>query len=379
MKRRLLVSLIVLALTLLVAELAVGHWYPIGKPTYRMDRTLLFTTIPGSRRIQPMSDRAGGARNLIEIGPQGYRGPALASPKTRPRLAVVGDSFVMAENVSYGRSFPARLSAHLNDRYEVVSVGASGYGPDQALLRLQKEWSVLDPDLVLLVLCATNDHGDVVRNKLYRLDQAGRLHRKQPTLGPDVIADFERWADRGRDLALVRLVRAFMREDGSDEQADYMSLYLQVGADEWQDHLSREPTVHDLFRDYYDADLALAPESESALGKRALMGALMDLWGQEMQKRQTPLRILIVPSAVDLDPTFNVQVDRERFSGYDPRAQTDAFLGACRRSGAPTYDVFDLFSANDPAELFVGFDDIHWNERGIDLAAKDVAEWLDGL
>lgn len=383
--RRGRLTLVALLIALALAEVGLRLGYPIGKVTYRRHPEYLHTTIPNTRRLQPMPARVGGGRNLVELGPEGYRGPGLESPKRRPRLAVVGDSLVMAENVALEDSFPARLGAHLGDAFEVVGVGASGYGPDQALLRLEAEWDVLQPDRVLLVLCATNDHGDVVRNKLFRLDEAGSLRRGRTVLGPDVVRHFEQAHARSGSPALVRLWRAFrgarerdraLADEAEAGGADAMPLYLAAGEGEWEDHEGGDPTVRDLFRDYYDADIVLRPESPSAQGKRALMGALMERWGESLRERGTPLSILIVPSAVDLDPTFRIRVDAARYPGYEPRAQTRAFQEACARSGAPTRDLFDLFAESDPEALFVGFDDIHWNERGIDLAARDVAEWL---
>lgn len=375
-----------LAAALIGSELALRLWYPVGQPSYRLDALLLHEPIPGSRRIQPMPAHAGGARNLIALNEQGYRGPALEVPKRRPRLVVIGDSLVMAENVAYEESFPARLAQHLDQRYEVIGVGASGYGPDQALLRLERDFKLLQPDLVLLVLCATNDHGDLVRNKLYALERGGGLRRRRQQVGPDVVAHFERAASEGGDLALVRLVRAYRRSraqeaqqarEAASEPEDYMSLYLTAAASEWTDFDGGSLVVHDLLRDYYDADLAIDPEAPSAVGKRALMAGMMKQWARSLRDRRTTLRAVILPSAVDLDPTFRIRVDRERFAEYDPMAQTRSMLSSLDAAGVEAMDLFELFSQNDPAQLFVGRDDIHWNARGIELAAKTVAAWLD--
>ena len=292
---------------------------------------------------------------------------------------------VMAENVAYSQTFPERLEEHLDGAFEVVGVGASGFGPDQALLRLEVEWDTLQPDQVLLVLCATNDHGDVVRNKLCRLDEGGALRWPRWRHGPDVLAHFEDASNRAGDLALVRLWRAF-RESRSQNRAlaeealagpqDLTSAYLEAGTWEWEDHQGGSPIVHDLFRDYYDADLAVAPESASALGKKALMSALMVRWAEVLGERGVPLSVLIVPSAVDLDPTFHIRVKASAHPEYDPRAQSEALSHACSAAGLSTRDLFDLFLNNEPSQLFVGHDDTHWNARGIELAARDVAGWL---
>jgi hypothetical protein len=386
--RKAAVGLLSLAGVLLGVEFALRRWYPAGRPIYRLDRVLLHEAIPNAAHIQPMSSEAGGARNLVALGAQGYRGADLEVPKTRPRLVVIGDSLVLAANVSYSESFPARLAEHFGGRYEVVSMGAEGYGPDQELLWFERDFALLQPDLVLLVLCASNDHGDLVRNKLYSIGRDGRLRRRRQQLGPEVIADFTLAAQEGRDLALVRLVRAFRKQRAREAEdaleaksapVDYMGLFLLAGAQEWADAEGGSSVVHDLMRDYYDADLALTPDAPSARGKRALMGGMLGEWARSLGDRRTPLRILIVPSAVDLDPTFDIRVDRERFPNYEPRAQTRALGTAAWAAGIEALDLFDLFADNDPAGLFVGVRDIHWNARGMDLAAEAVASWLAEL
>lgn len=385
-RRRLVIALVSLLLTTVLVELGLRRWYPVGVPSYQADPHLLHTTIPNARRIQLMDKWAGGARNLIEIGPQGYRGVDLAE-KQRPRLVVVGDSMVMGENVAYADSLPPQLERALDGKYEVVGLCASGYGPDQELLRLEREWTVLQPDAVLLVLCATNDFGDVVRNKLFRLTR-GELVGQRPTLGPDAVGDFRDSAARGNAPALLRAWRAFsvaraQRRDLERELAsapfDYMRAYLEAAAREWSEHLAQPPIVHDLFRDYYDADVALAPESESAQGKRALMNALLAHWAERMAAKRVPLRALIVPSAVDLDPEFHICVDPARFSDYDPRRQTTWLRAGAEAAGIPVLDLFDPYLERGPSEVFVSRYDVHWNARGIALAADLVGAWLREL
>jgi len=375
-------ALLSLVISLILAEVAVDRWYPIGVPSYRLDAELHHATIPGSRRIQPMPERTGGARNLIAINSTGYRGPELGARK-RPLVAVVGDSMVMAENVPYRDCFPARLEAHLEGRYQVVNVGASGYGPDQALLRVEREWAVLRPDLVLLVLCATNDHGDVLRNKLFRLDPQGRAERRRPKLGSEVIEYFQEAGRRGNDLALVRLWRAWghhrrrearFAEEELEAPLDHMPLYLAAATQELEQ--LGDPLVPDLLHDYYDADIAISPDSPSVRVKRELLTAVLVRWAETCAQRRTPLAAVIVPSAVDVDPTFHIRVDPALYPTYDPRALDRAFEEALATAGIPGRNLFELFAENDPADLFVGIDDIHWNARGIDLAARETARWV---
>ena len=368
-----------LGIGLFAIEWGLRRWYPFRGLIYQLDPVCLHTTIPGARRIQPMPAWAGGGRNRIVIGPEGYRGVSLADLDGRARLIVVGDSFVMAENVAYEDSLPARLEVHLGGEYAVIGLAASGYGPDQELLRLEREWEVLRPARILLVLCATNDHGDLVRNKLFRFDDAGELRPARWRFGEDLKDFFARARRRARSPVLLRLVRSLLDHDTEDrpasDRAGFIPLYLAAGEQEWQDYVGGDPVVRDLLRDYYDADLAVDPESPSAKGKRALMRAVLARWGADMKKRGVPLSIVIVPSAVDLDPTFGIRVDPEKYPAYDPRAQSQALVEEAPDT-APVLNLFELFAAHEPRELFVGREDIHWNARGIDLAAEEIARWL---
>jgi len=96
--RRLYLILISSLVALLVAEMSLRRWFPVGGTIYVLHPELLHATRPNSRRIQPMPASAGGARSLVVINSSGYRGPELEQ-SGRPRVAVYGDSLVMGKNV----------------------------------------------------------------------------------------------------------------------------------------------------------------------------------------------------------------------------------------------------------------------------------------
>lgn len=378
MNRRLKIGLLSLASTLVALEIGLRFAYPVGKRTYIEHPVYLHTTIPGSRRIQPMPKWAGGARNLVEIGPEGFRGPGLDQPKTRHRIAVVGDSFVMSENVAFEETFPERLAHYLEGDVEAVNVGASGHGPDQSLMRLEESWDVLQPDEVVLVLCATNDFGDVVRNKLVRQNERGAAIRTRPLLSDDAKQVFIDSKERSNQLALIRLYQAWRKgideaEDDGPRPTGLIELYLEAGLNEWRDYDSADLTVHDLFRDYYDADIAVDPDSESSRGKLEAMDAVMNEWRAFIKEREVPFTVVVVPSAVDLDPTFHIRVDPGRHPGYDPRRLSGRLAKAASGGWVPVFDLYELFATHEPATLFVGHQDTHWNAKGIDLAAEFLA------
>lgn len=386
--RKPLISVLALGLALLCTEWILQRRWPVLCTNYRMDVELLHTTVPGSRRIQAMPEHAGGGRLLIRINSAGYRGPELDSPRTRPRILVIGDSLVMAGNVAEAYTFPARLAAHLDDAFEVVNGGLDSYGPDQSLLKLERDLPQLQPDLIVFVLCATNDLGDLLRNKLFRLGDDGSLIQTSAPHAIDerITALFIRNHELAQRPALVRAwihardsraAGAAEREVAGTEPGDFMPEYL--AALEWlyqNTVIERDPIIYDLQKDIYDADVAIRPEALSSIHKQRLLSAVLTRMSKTADRAAVPLVALIVPSAVDLDPNFRIRVDAALYPDYDPRALDAAMSTSLEEAGIAHLDLQQLFEANRPEDLFVGWEDIHWNEAGIELAAAEFAVWL---
>lgn len=80
----------------------------------------------------------------------GQQGAVLSGPKTRRRVALVGDSFVFAEQVRFEDSWGHLLESQSNGRLQVLNFGVGGYGVDQAYLRFQKDALAWEPDVVIL-------------------------------------------------------------------------------------------------------------------------------------------------------------------------------------------------------------------------------------
>lgn len=384
--KKLSVSLVALVLAVLAAEWYVGYAFPVLATEYRLDAGLLHTTIPGARRIQTMPAWAGGARNLVRINSAGYRGAELETPKARSRIVVLGDSLVMGGNVAENRTFPARLGAHLGRSYEVVNGGCDSYGPDQTLLRFERAVDDLAPDLAVLVLCATNDFGDLLRDKLFRIDERGELIREQPVLSDRIVEHFGAVRALAARPALVRLwihfrkTRAAARREAEEARRPLvydMNVFLQAATWEYTNAVTeQDQRVYNLRRDTYDADVAIHPQDPSSVYKRRLLTAVLTRLARTCSNRGIPLAAVVVPSAVDLDPAFHIRVDPSLFPTYDPRALTAGMATALEDADVANLSLFTLFAANDPTTLFVGRTDFHWNERGIELAARETARWL---
>src|SRR5262249_41933202 len=89
---------------------------------------------------------------------------AVRKPPGTFRVAVLGDSFIQATEVSLEDAFPMQLQTRLNgcraagDRgVEVLGFGVRSFGTAQELLLLQNVVRQYEPHLVVLAFCAGND------------------------------------------------------------------------------------------------------------------------------------------------------------------------------------------------------------------------------
>jgi len=384
----------VMAAAVVVAELIVRRVYPVRTPIFRLDERLIHVPIPAARRVLVMDGAASRedqpvSRVPIAFDERGFRRPFTReqSPRRpdRPLLAVYGDSLVLAENVRFEETFVEQLRGVLLERgrdVDTVNAGVTGYGPDQALFKLEDEVEWLEPDIVVLVVCAHNDAGDVLRNKIARLGDDGSLVRSMPSLSEELRRDWARAAREGRRLALrrvwdLRLEKRALRRQRASAPHPYMSWYSEAIRAEHADYESGDARVFSAFNDYYDLDLAVAPGSASARTKRALLEAIARRLVRLCAERELQLHVLIVPSAVDLDPGFEIRVDPLSFPEYDPRRLSGTHAEAFRAGGAAVTDLAAGWGAPaTPAELFVGGSDFHWTARGQALAAALVASAL---
>lgn len=105
-----------------------------------------------------------------------------------PRIVVVGDSFTHGDQVDVNETFPAHLGRLLGNT-EVLNMGISAYGTDQAVLKYLLHGAKYRPDAVVIGI---TDH-DFIRSSLdffvyakprYRVDGAGILALANPPILP---------------------------------------------------------------------------------------------------------------------------------------------------------------------------------------------------
>ncbi len=355
---------------------------------YRLDGKYLFAYRPGATRNYHRSAVNGGESIRVHIDRSGFRGAELSShPVGTRRVVVYGDSFIAAEFSTEPNSYTGQLTKILTDEYhapvEVVNAGVSGYGPDQASLRMEEEIPRLHPDLVVLCLFSGNDFGDLLRNKLYRLGPRGELERSPAVISstlrrdflfgryaPIVVKLFRRAVDRiespgsrpGVDEA------GFSTADTGSSLTDW---WLHDRATEYQNYIvDGDLVVRNLLMDTYDADVAIAPTSPSAAYKLELMERVIAHVDGIARAQRVPLFLVIIPAAEDVVPGYQWQVDSASYSGYRRSTLTDDLDRIASTDGIPHLDLFAPFWRQGASTLYFRRDNDHWNDAGQRLAAK---------
>jgi hypothetical protein len=383
--RRTALALLSLGLALAAANAALARWYPLPVRMYQTDPELVYRPIANARSLKAVTENGSTHRVTTELDEHGFRRRRGLEPAD-PHFAVYGDSFAFAEDVELEQTFVEQLGQQFgtSSRIRMVNAGVVGYGPDQACLRMEQEFELLKPDLVVLVLCSANDFGDLVRNKLFSLDASEHAVRNRVVFAPELLAEFEAKARAAEAPALVRAWRSWQaeREERARSAAGgpkppWIDWYLAQAQDEYKEYVvEKQPAVRQVWQDYYDADLAIHPEWDSSAYKRRLMRAVLERMRDDCAKRPVPLVALIVPSAVDLCPRNEIRVDPARYPTWDPARLTGTLARILDELRVPYLDLYEPFRAAGPEGLYIGGDNMHWNAAGQLLAARKLAEFL---
>ena len=377
-----------IALSLSVAELLLRFYFRFEDTTLQLDARYLDRYKPNSRQIYQLSRPNGSKRLDVIINAEGRRG-ALADMH-RPRILVYGDSFIAGAFSPIRETFVSQLEQNLTDALtpspQAVNCGVHGYGPDQESLVMEDEIDRLKPRLIIDAIYAGNDFGDLLRNKIYKLDAQLRLVDNRYTLDPSVVRKFAA-ADRLPRLYVLRVVQKLWQRVTHSQPVDdeskprqgetYMDWALRQSQEAYQDYvINGDNSVRNLLGEHYDADVSLTPQSPSSQYKRILMDRVIERMQQVASSRSVPFLLLIIPSPVDVVDNYAVTVDTQKYPEYRRPELSDIVEEIAQRHQIPYVNLYKPFREHGASSLYFVVDNDHWNAAGQRLAAELVARYV---
>jgi len=138
-----------------------------------------------------------------------------------------------------------------------------------------------------------------------------------------------------------------------------------------------KPRRFSIFGDCYDLDIALFPDAESSKTKIKLMDGIIKNAKNIADKKGIGFVVLILPSVIDLTENFDFSYKHlERYPGYRKTNLTNAVKNICISNRIAFINLFDIFSKNNPEDLFFKGRNDHWNDQGQEIAAKETALYI---
>jgi len=349
---------------------------------YEFNEDYLISLVPNIQKTFVRAGHNGGDTIQWETNNDRFRGDQLRN-NPQVRIMVYGDSNVQARFSKTENTFAYKLGGYLKHTgikgIEVVNAGIVGFGPDQSLIRFEKEADIYKPDLVIFVIFADNDFGDIVRNRLVELDANGNLVETEyeRTANQDQVQDDVR--SLIRELLIVRATQKLVRLITGIDQREEIYNSLQTVTDrEYSVYRESQPREFSHFADHYDIDVAVDPDAESSKTKIGLMEAVLRRSNIISASKGVEFLVVIQPSLLDLtrhNTALNYEYLQKKSSKYRRTNLTDAVENICLRNNIHFINLFDVFMRNNPDTLF-SLDDDHWDDQGQDIAAKETASFI---
>jgi hypothetical protein len=370
-----------------VLKLARAGAPPTTSMLYAPDEGTLIRLVPNSAKVFRRHESLGGGEVDVRINSLGFRGEQFPLQKQGLRVMVYGDSFIEAEFSPLHETFVVRLGDLLEERLgrpvQTINAGVIGFGPDQSLIKMERELPRFEPDLVVFAIFSGNDYGDLIRNRLFRLDEDGALERRQVWLGDDLLSHWEetRSGPGAEDPEPTGAgPRRPMRKDRPKPPFDavtYTERALKASIRNFADAEAEEVLVMNMVEpDRHDADIAIYPGQRKSRHKVALMEEIMAEAGRVAERQGVPLAFLFIPALIDVCASDDVAVDTLRWPTYERRRLCGILEEIAGRQLLPALNLYSSFHEQDPCALYFGRDDQHWNAAGQELAAEVTARFI---
>lgn len=280
------------------------------------------------------------------------QGAVLAGPKAGRRVALVGDSFVFAEQVRFEDSWGHRLESSSGGKLQVLNFGVGGYGVDQAYLRFKKDALAWEPDVAVLAFPLA----DLFRSMtVYPFIEWPQWD--MPFSKPRVIRE----NGALRTLNLPTLPPPAIFQKTSIHQLPFLELDLGYRRHEWEwgvaDAVLGKRWLFSFFPRYVERNMHTSDEEMIAVNR----AILLEFARLAKENRVQPI-IAYLPGKPEIlrlkrgDPTEGQRI--------------------MRRIGVPHVDTTPCLMELDPEAAYI-VNDPHYSPRGNAAVAKCIARALE--
>ena len=370
---------------LILAEMTLRSFVPDTRSPYIYDE---FT----GTRLQPghqfVFRSEGYSFNLINSHGLRDREHSLEKPADTFRIAILGDSFSEAFQVSQDETFWAVLERELqampkflNETVEVINFGVSGFGTIQEWQMLEHYARDYSPDLVLLAFLPGND----VRNNSRQLESDHRrpfARLNDEELQLDVSFRDDPIEKRFRELTW----------SACKDQAIRRSRVVHLIYRALEDLRARNEIGASFGADEGGIDSTVFAPPINAAWKEAwqITDRVLEVIQKDCRKMRAKFVVVILNNSVEVHPDPDVTASLAMKLGVSDLEEPQRQLTASgERYGFPVIRLLERMRdiAHRDKVCFHGFPNAspcagHWNELGHEAAgkliAKDLAELLKG-
>jgi lysophospholipase L1-like esterase len=223
--------------SLAACEVAARVVFPAPPDPTRQPQ-VVYRVDPEVRYVLAPSQRGWIDDGFVTTNSRGFRGGEtdIPKPQGRLRLVVIGDSVAFGMGVNDADTFSQQLEQLLRARYpereiDVVNLGVPGYATRQEVALLERNLSLLQPDIVLVGFYE-NDLPDTIDDKAVT---GTRINVSRPADGqvlhmnPGPSSWMERQARRSRAVYIASHALKGLVHRGEGKQGSSMELDLLEG------------------------------------------------------------------------------------------------------------------------------------------------------
>lgn len=316
-----------------------------------------------------------------QVNSDGFRGKSLDSSSSK--IIVYGDSNIQARFSKLEHTFPKKLEYYINksgtQNFEVINAGIIGAGPDQNLLRMQIDIKKLKPQIIIFHIFADNDYGDLLRNRLFDLDANENLvsTKHEITIDQELQPSASNFIAKTEIAKKIKKItrRLSKNKPISTNRKESIEQLTSTCEKEFNTYKNGQKRKFSHFADHYDFDIATNPTGASSKVKINLMNEVIKKAADTAAKQGIKFMVLIQPAAFDVTQKFMLNFENlKEFRDYKATNLTSPIEIACRENNIHYVNLFDPFLQNQPDSLY--FFDMHWSDKGQDLAAKEVQYFI---